>query len=421
MVLHTNSKKLKGSGENAAEMHGKMEQEKKWGEGVFTLLSWFEMERVRNARVLVVGAGALGNEVLKNLALFGVGNIYVVDFDTIEYSNLTRSILFREEDADKGHYKADVAARRVREINRNVNIHPIIGRLDTNVGLGLYRSMDVVIGCLDSRIARLQLNRQCIRAGVPWVDGSIENLEGLVRVYKKGINCYECELPEATKELIFHRMSCADVANRNTQAGRIPTTPVIASIIGAVQVQEAMKLIHEGHVKPDEFTSLCGSWFKYEGSHMTSRIYKSAIWADDCLAHEDWEPVVPIASLRADMSVGEALQVLRDNLGAEEVEINLRNTKFVDKLVTKGDNTAYPAMCPEYRVADYIDSIPELYTRLQSDINQSAYENIDAEFPYQDLTLEQIGIPRWDVLQVVSENGGYYVEMAGDKDYYEKK
>ena len=72
---------------------------KKWGDGVYDLLSWFDTERVRNARVLVVGAGALGNEVLKNLALFGVGNIYVVDYDTIEYSNLTRSILFREEDA----------------------------------------------------------------------------------------------------------------------------------------------------------------------------------------------------------------------------------------------------------------------------------------------------------------------------------
>ncbi|MBP5541772.1 MAG: ThiF family adenylyltransferase [Bacteroidales bacterium] len=393
---------------------------KRWGEGVFTLLSWFEMERVKNARVLVVGAGALGNEVLKNLALFGVGNIYVVDFDTIEYSNLTRSILFREEDADKGLFKADVAAQRVREINRNVNVHSVIGRLDTNVGLGLYRSMDVVIGCLDSRLARLQLNRQCIRAEVPWVDGSIENLEGLVRVYKKGVNCYECELPEATKESIFHRMSCADVAHRNTQAGRIPTTPVIASIIGAIQVQEAMKLIHEGYVNPDEFTSLCGSWFKYEGSHMTSRVYKSAIWADDCLAHEDWEPVVSLDNLSADMTVREVLNTLRNHFGIEEVEINLRNTKFVDKLVTKGDNKTYPAMCPEYRVADYIDTVPELYTRLQTDINQNVYENIDSEFPYQNLTLNQVGIPHWDVIQVLSGKGGAYVELAGDKDYYEQ-
>ena len=73
---------------------------KEWGKEVFDLLSWYKMEVVKNAKVMVVGAGALGNEVLKNLALFGVGNIYIVDFDTIEYTNLTRSVLFREADAD---------------------------------------------------------------------------------------------------------------------------------------------------------------------------------------------------------------------------------------------------------------------------------------------------------------------------------
>lgn len=396
-------------------------QDKEWGKGVFNLLSWFKMDRVKNARVLVVGAGALGNEVLKNLALFGVGNIYVVDFDTIEYTNLTRSILFREDDADKGYYKADIAARRIRKINRNINVHAIVGRLDSDVGLGLYKSMDVVIGCLDSRIARLQLNRQCIRAEVPWVDGSIENLDGLVRVYKKGINCYECELPDSTKETIFQQMSCADVAHRNTNAGRIPTTPVIASIIGAVQVQEAMKIIHEGYCSPDEFISLCGKWFKYEGSHMTSRVYKSAIWADDCLAHEDWEPVQKITGLSADTPVGSALQILRERLDVQEAEINLRNTKFVDKLVTKGDNKSYPAMCPEHKVADYIDSNSELYTRLQSDINQNTFENIDSTFPYPELTLKQIGIPHWDILQVLTEKGGYYVELVDDKEYYNKQ
>ena len=65
-----------------------------WGESVFTLLSWFKQDKVRNAKVLVVGAGALGNEVIKNLTLFGVGTIFVCDFDRIELSNLTRSVLF---------------------------------------------------------------------------------------------------------------------------------------------------------------------------------------------------------------------------------------------------------------------------------------------------------------------------------------
>lgn len=390
-------------------------QDKEWGKGVFNLLSWFKVERVKESRVLVVGAGALGNEVLKNLALFGVGNIYIVDFDTIEYSNLTRSILFREEDADKGYYKAEVAARRVKEINPGINVQPIVGRLDTSVGLGLYRSMDVVVGCLDSRLARLQLNRLCIRANVPWIDGSIENLEGLVRVYRKGVNCYECELPEKTKELIFRRMSCADVAHRNTAMGRVPTTPVIASIIGAVQTQEAMKIIHESVSHPDEFTSLCGKWFSYEGSHLTTRILKSAVWADDCMSHEDWEHVIAINELGADTTVGDTLQVLRNKLNSEDVEINLRNTRFVEKLVTKGDNKSYSVMLPEYEVADYIDTVPELFQRKQSDINQLVYENIDAAFPYQNLTLRQLGIPYWDIIQVSSEKGQWFVELAKDR------
>ena len=83
-----------------------------WGEGVFNLLSWFKKDKVKNARVLVAGAGALGNEVVKNLALFGVGHIYIVDFDRIELSNLTRSVLFREDDAYNHDYKAVVAAKR---------------------------------------------------------------------------------------------------------------------------------------------------------------------------------------------------------------------------------------------------------------------------------------------------------------------
>ena len=71
----------------------------RWGEEVFPLLSWFRLDKVRNANVMVVGCGALGNEVLKNLALFGVEHLVIVDFDTIELSNLTRSILFTPEDA----------------------------------------------------------------------------------------------------------------------------------------------------------------------------------------------------------------------------------------------------------------------------------------------------------------------------------
>lgn len=84
-----------------------------------------------------------------------------------------------------------MVARRAMEINPQIEVVPIVGNLFSDVGLGLYKAVDVVIGCLDSRIARYQLNRMSLRAGKTWIDGSIENLTGVVRVYSPGVSCYE--------------------------------------------------------------------------------------------------------------------------------------------------------------------------------------------------------------------------------------
>lgn len=392
--------------------------DKEWGSGVYSLLSWFKSEQVKDAKVLVAGAGALGNEVLKNLALFGVGNIFIVDFDTIEYSNLTRSVLFRESDADKGLYKAEVAALKLKEINPNINVQCICGRLNTNVGLGLYRRMDVVIGCLDSRIARLQLNRLCMRAGVPWIDGAIDNLMGNVKVFKYGVSCYECGLTDNAKADIFHRLSCAGVARRNENAGRIPTTPVVASIIGAIEAQEAMKLIHKTELENGQFKSLMGKWFHYDGKFLNTNVYESSVFNDDCPSHELWGDIITIDNLGADTVLSDVFTLIKHHLGVESVEINLRNDRFVDKIITREDEKTFEPMLPESEIPDYIDSKRELYTRLRRDLNQSDYENIDESFPYQDLTLKRIGIPYWDVIQITTERGLYYIELGADKNKY---
>ena len=110
-----------------------------WGEQVFAQLSWFRQEQLERANVMVVGCGALGNEVLKNLTLFGVGHLTVVDFDTVEPSNLTRSVLFRRADADAGREKVAVVAERIREINPTVSVLPLLGDICHDVGLGLLR------------------------------------------------------------------------------------------------------------------------------------------------------------------------------------------------------------------------------------------------------------------------------------------
>ena len=164
--------------------------------GTFELISWWEREKVQNAHVLVVGAGALGNDVIKNLALMGIGYIYIVDFDTIEAANLSRSVLFRESDNSRS--KAEVAAAHARALNPQIHVQYLNGDVMTQLGLGVIRRMDVVIGCLDNREARLAINRFCYWMNKPWVDGAIQELLGLVRVFVPGQGaCYECTLTEA--------------------------------------------------------------------------------------------------------------------------------------------------------------------------------------------------------------------------------
>src|SRR5918997_3433412 len=91
----------------------------------FRLIGWWDQQRLANARVLVVGAGALGNEIIKNLALLGVGNVLIADMDRVENSNLSRSALYRA--ADNGKPKAQTAARAAREIFPDLNVQAFDG------------------------------------------------------------------------------------------------------------------------------------------------------------------------------------------------------------------------------------------------------------------------------------------------------
>ena len=386
-----------------------------WGEGVFTLLSWFKKDKVKNARVLVVGAGALGNEVVKDLALFGVGHIYVVDFDQIELSNLTRSVLFREEDAYNHSYKAEIVAKRAMEINPQIKVVPFVGNLLSEVGFGIYRMVDVVIGCLDSRIARYQLNRLCMRAGKSWVDGSIENMTGSVQVYTPGLACYECGLSRDEFNHIMVRTGCADVVNLQNSAGRVATTPISASIIGAIEVQEAMKIIHLDTEAASQFKTLQGKLLHYEGLTNSTNVYKFASWKNNCTAHERWEPVIEAKNLSAYQTVGETLLALKSLLQADYVEINMCNNKFVDRIISDKPEKEFKVMVPDSQLDNCINSNDELRKlRYITTFHKSFFENIDADFPYQDLTLQQIGIPLFDVLQVSTEKGLFHVELDAD-------
>ena len=160
--------------------------------------------------------------MLKNLALLGVGTIYVIDLDEVEPSNLSRSVLFRAEDG--GQPKAEVAARRARRDQPRGHDHRRIhGDVITDLGLGLFADVDVVIGCLDNREARLWVNRQCWKVGTPWVDAGIQEIQGVVKVFVPPDSaCYECAMTERDYQLLNLRYSCPLLRREDILAGKVP-------------------------------------------------------------------------------------------------------------------------------------------------------------------------------------------------------
>ena len=185
----------------------------------FGLIGWWDQPRLASANVLVIGAGALGNEIIKNLALLGVGNVLVADLDRIEASNLSRSVLFRE--ADCGRSKAEVAAERAREIYPQMRLHPFHGNVVYDLGLGVYRWADVILGGLDNREARVAINRAAAKVGKPWIDGAIERLDGVARVFDPAIGpCYECTMSDVDWKMLEARRSCALLSRERNGAGQ---------------------------------------------------------------------------------------------------------------------------------------------------------------------------------------------------------
>ena len=143
------------------------------------LLEGWSQEVVEDSTVFMIGVGALGCEIAKNLALVGVGKMIIVDDDTIETSNLSRQMLFLP--GTEGRPKAEVAAETLKKFNPYLEVEHHFGRLQ-KVSNSVYEKSDVIIGGLDSIKARLDLNNLCLRMKKILIDGATLGFEGHVHV-----------------------------------------------------------------------------------------------------------------------------------------------------------------------------------------------------------------------------------------------
>jgi len=370
----------------------------------FGYISWWQQDVVRNATALIVGAGALGNEVLKNLALMGYGHLLIADFDTIEDSNLSRSVLFRE--SDRGRRKAEVAAERVKALNPDVKVQAWHGDINYEMGLGVFRHVDVVIGCLDNREARLSLNRYSWAINKPWVDGAIQELMGIVRVFWPGQGaCYECTLTDLDYQIISLRYSCPLLARENVLQGKVPTTPTSASIVAAFQTQEALKIIHNMEVQPGKALMNNG---------LTNDIYTTEYPVrEGCMSHSRLEPVIELLDFTsAGSTISELLAVARKRLGAETV------LEFDSEIVTSME-------CPNCgqksevfkRMARLYETefpCPECGERRDMHLTH----RIDGSESFLDRRLAAFDVPALGIIRAHNGKERIYLELTGDRETF---
>jgi adenylyltransferase/sulfurtransferase len=357
--------------------------------GRLRLIPWWRQERLAAARVLVVGAGALGNEVIKNLALLGVGTVHVIDLDNVEPSNLSRSVLFRAEDG--GRPKAEVAASRAREINPDVALIPMRGDVITDLGLGLYADADVVIGCLDNREARLWVNRQCWKVGTPWVDSGIQEIQGVVKVFVPPDSaCYECAMTERDYQLLNLRYSCPLLRRDEILEGKVPTAPTIASMMAALEVQEALKLIHGMPVA-------AGTALVFNG--VTNQFYSTKLpFRDDCLSHETYPEPIELP-LGHDRTVVELFAAAEPHLEGPLVLALERD------LVVAIDCPRCGWRVEPFRPRTRVSQAEAICPNCQAPGRPEIVNMVEAGSPLAAEPLARVGIPAYDIVRIDGETG----------------
>ena len=199
-------------------------------------IDWVDMDGIFGSRILVAGAGALGNEAVKDLLLSGFRDLTLVDMDDIVTSNLSRCLFFSDSDVHHG-MKCEILAEKAERMFPGARVEPVVGRVQ-DIEDWHY---DCVLGCLDNVSARLHVNSHCMYNDVPYIDGATDGMRGKVQTVLPGGPCLQCAMNRSHVREMERRFTCTGNGTMYVPhtASDITTTAVVA----AMQVRECMKVV----------------------------------------------------------------------------------------------------------------------------------------------------------------------------------
>lgn len=204
-------------------------------------MAWFDLSKVQAQRVLVVGAGALGNEACKNLALAGFRSFTLVDMDRVAFSNLNRCVFFTEDDAQRKELKVNAVRRGMQGLRGDLEIETHADRIE-NLPESVFAEHDLVLGCVDNIAARVHANAHAYFGRKPYIDGGTLGMIGKVQVVRPPSGpCLQCGMNKTHMAQVTQRYSCTGAGMTFVEAS-VAAEVTTTSVIAAVQVREALKV-----------------------------------------------------------------------------------------------------------------------------------------------------------------------------------
>jgi len=241
--------------------------------------------------------------------------------------------------------------------------------------------------------------------GKPWVDGAIEGVNGVARVFIPECSpCYECTLGEADWAILEKRMSCNMLTREEMEDGKTPTTPTTSSVIAGIQVQEAIKLLHGMPV-------LQGRGYIFEGLNHSSYTVNYTL-NEECQSHETYSSIVKFNGESRTTTLKELFEFAKSHLGVNEKTVIEFSRDIIWKLSCRNCNVEEELYVPVGSIS-YNNGMCHSCGKIREVITTHSYSGNE---DFGNKTISEMGLPLFDVFTGRNQNKSIQISIEGDKE-----